>query len=282
MTIPKRHHFVPEMILNEFADEQGWLHWCRLSEKPVAVRRARPSELFHKKHLYSTVSESGVKDPQMERQLSFLESEAAAIVTEIITDALSGRAASLSPSQKRVWYLFFIMQWRRNPETQRAVVSDADALQMLDEIIDDARSLLPERREEIEALATSEGKKRIIRNVRVDVLKQLGENVIHVLEARGITILRISKPDKRFIVGSNPIVKFTPNGHTNLNDPIVEMWLPIASDVAAGVGRGNGGVDLLLLDNHAPVRHLNQTIAAQSSIIAGASSRLIESLANPR
>jgi hypothetical protein len=218
----------------------------------------------------------------MEMRLSVLETKAAEVVGEIIAAARANKAATLSAAQKHIWYLFFLMQWRRNPETQRAVVSDADAMQMLDQIIEDTWTLLPTRRDEIEALATPKGKERILRNVRVDVLKQLSGNVMDVLERRGITILRITTPGKRFIVGSNPIVKFTPNGHTNLNDPLVEMWLPIASDVAAGVGRGDGEVGLLFLDNHAPVRQLNSAIAGQSSIIAAASATLIRSLANPR
>jgi hypothetical protein len=218
----------------------------------------------------------------MERHLSVLEGEAAEVVAEIIAATREGRAATLSPAQKRIWHVFFLTQWRRNPEAQRAVISDNDALEMLDEIIDDAWTLLPTRRSQIEALATPQGKERILRNVRVDALKQLSANVMDVLERRGITILRIIKTDKSFIVGSNPIVKFTPNGHTDLSDPIVEMWLPIASDVAAGVGRGDGGVNLLFLDDHAPVRQLNSAIAAQSSVIAGASPTLVQSLANPR
>lgn len=34
MSVPKRHHYVPQMILNGFTDSDGWLHWCRLRERP--------------------------------------------------------------------------------------------------------------------------------------------------------------------------------------------------------------------------------------------------------
>lgn len=282
MSNPKRHHFVPEMVLNGFTDEDEWLHWCRVDEKPTVVRRARPTELFYKKHLYSTISEVGVKDAVMERQLSVLESEAAEVVQQIIFKARAGKPATLSGAQKRVWYLFFLLQWRRTPEAQRAAISDTDLLQMLDETLDEARDLFPKRHVEIDALATSEAKARILRNVRIDSLKGLSGNVIGVLEQRGIGILHIPKRDRSFIVGSRPIVRFTPEGHTHLSDPAVEMWLPIASDVAAGVGLGNGGISLHLLTDDRPVRQLNCAIANQSSIIAGCSSALVRSLANQR
>ena len=66
------------MILNGFTDTDGWLHWCRHRESPDKIHRARPAEVFHKNHLYSTQSESGIKDPAMERTLAVLESKQSA------------------------------------------------------------------------------------------------------------------------------------------------------------------------------------------------------------
>jgi hypothetical protein len=55
------------MILNGFADTDGWLYWCRHRDKPTIVRRPRPAEIFLQNHLYSTLAGSGTKDPSMER-----------------------------------------------------------------------------------------------------------------------------------------------------------------------------------------------------------------------
>ena len=121
-----------------------------------------------------------------------------------------------------------------------------------------------------------------MRNVRVDSLKQLSGNVMGVLERRGIGILQVRRPKKSFIVGSRPVVKLTPGGRTDLEDTVVEMWMPIASDVAAGVGLGGGRISLFFLDAEKPIRQLNAAIASQSSIIAAASRALVRSVANPR
>lgn len=286
MSPPKRHHYVPQMILNGFTDQNGWLHWCRLEQSPPAVRPARPAELFLEKHLYSTVSEGGIKDPAMEKELSQLESEAAAVIGEMIAAARADRPPALSRQQKQVWYLFFLMQWRRAPEAQRSIASDAELSQMLDEALEAVRILVPQRRDEIETLSTPEAKKRIMRNVRVDSLRQLRANVMGVLEKRGITVLRIRRHNKSFIVGSRPVVKITPRGRTDLNDPVVEMWLPIALDVAAGVGlgngNGNGSISLFFLDNDKPIRQLNCAIASQSSVIASCSPALTRSIVRAR
>lgn len=282
MTIPKRHHFVPRMILNEFTDDEGWLYWCRHRENPGTVRRARPHELFHKNHLYSTLSESGIKDPAMEHSLSVLESEAAEVVDAIMGSARTGRVPELSDQQKRVWYRFFLMQWRRTPETQLASASEAEALLMVEEIIAELRIAAPHRLAEIEKLAMPEAKARTVRNVRVQSLQRFSAEAISVLERRGIAVLRITAQSKSFIIGSRPVVKLTAKGRTDLNDPFVEMWLPIASDIAVGTGNGECGVTLHMAQDGDSVRQLNLAIAKQSRMIAAGSAALVRSLANAR
>ena len=282
MTIPKRHHYVPQMILNGFTDPGGWLHWCRHHEDPSAVRPARAAELFHKNHLYSTLSDSGIKDPAMERFLSVLEGEAVGVVKSILSQARSGVAPAMSREQKLVWNMFFLMQWRRTPETQRANTSDAEAIRMVEEIIANVRAAAPHRDAELDRLATPQAMARIVRNVRVQTLIQFSGEVMSVLERRGIAVLHIARPNKSSTVGSRPVVKLTSPGRTDLNDPLVEMWMPIASDVAVGVGRGDGGVSLHSVDEGSTVRQLNLSIAKQSGTIAAGSAALVRSIANAR
>ena len=218
----------------------------------------------------------------MEHLLSVLEGEAVRVVETILSSARGNSLPVLSSDQKRIWYMFFLMQWRRSPETQRANTSDAEALRMVDDIVGRLRESLPHRKEELDALGADGAKDRIVRNVRVQTLIRFSTEVMDVLERRGIAVLHIRKRDKSFIVGSRPVVKITAPGRTDLNDPTVEMWLPIASDVAVGVGRGDDGVSLFFLDDDKPVRQLNLAIAGQSGTIAAASPTLIRSLANAR
>lgn len=218
----------------------------------------------------------------MEHALSVLESEAMAVVQSILMPVREGRLPILSSEQMRLWYMFFLTQWRRTPESQRANISDADALQMIESAIDELRQAVPHRLDEIEALATPEAKARTVRNVRVQTIGQTSVEAMAVLERRGIAILRIVQPKKSFIIGSRPVVKLTPPGRTDLNDPAVEMWLPIASDIAVGVGQGEGKVSLHDTVNERPVRQLNRAIASQSGTIAAGSAALVKSIAHAR
>ncbi|WP_149903380.1 hypothetical protein [Mesorhizobium sp. SARCC-RB16n] len=77
-------------------------------------------------------------------------------------------------------------------------------------------------------------------------------------------------------------MKLTAHDRADLNDPAVEMWLPVASDVAVGVGQGDGNVSLHQIVDERPVRQLNTAIANQSGTIAAASAALVKSIANAR
>lgn len=166
--------------------------------------------------------------------------------------------------------------------TQRANTSDAEAKRMVAEIIDELCVAMPHRIEEIERLATPKAMARTVRNVRVQTLVQFSAEVMGVLERRGIAVLRITNPNKSFIIGSRPVVKLTTPDCTDLNDTRVEMWLPIATDVAVGAGRGDGGVSLHLTQDGRLVRQLNMAIAKQSGTIAAGSAALARSIANAR
>lgn len=279
MSLPKAHHFVSQFLLREFADEAGWLHWTRVGEARPIIRRTRPAEIFVKRHLYSLVDDQGLKDPDLEQQLAALEAEASAVIAKMIAAARAGRPPVLSARERGVWYAFFLTQWRRTPETQRAVASDEEAMEMMTETLDEARARFPSRVDEIDALDTPAARSRILRNVRVKGLHYLSEEVMPVLEQRGIGILKIRVPEKRFVIGSRPVVKFTIAGQSDLTDPTVEMWLPVASDVAIGCGAGDGSVRLHFLDQARLVRQLNDGMARSCTMIAGASPALVRSLA---
>ncbi len=174
------------------------------------------------------------------------------------------------------------MQWRRTPENQLSCTSDAEASRMIDECLDELRLIAPNRLDEIAAFGTHEAKARMIRNVRAQSLFGLRSIVMDVLERRGISIIHVTRSNKQFIIGSQPVVKLTSPGRTDLNDPKVEMWLPIAADVAVGVGQGNGGISLFQTKNEALIRQLNLAIASQSDTIAAGSEALVHSIANAR
>lgn len=282
MTTPKRHHYVPQMILKRFTDQDGWLHWYRCGDPVSAIRRARSSEVFLERDLYTTTSASGSKNPGTERALSRLETEATPILSRIICEAREGTCPELSADQKTIWYSFFLTQWRRTPDNQRAIISLEQGIEIFDSVVAEFYQALPDRREEIAALCEPQTKMRAIRNARIESLLESRDMVLGILKRRGIAILRIANAHKSFIVGSRPVVKLTPVGTTNLDDPSVEMWLTVSPDIAIGVGQGNEKITLLPPADDRQIRLLNSAIKRQSRIIASRSPALIRSIARAR
>jgi hypothetical protein len=279
MSTPKRHHFVPRMLLNNFTDEDGYLHWRFLNGRHETLRRGRPDEVFFENHLYSTMTEDGAKDARIEQQfLAVLESDAAPAMRAILEAARASKPPVLTDDQRASWIAFFLTQWRRTPDRQKAVLPDAKGMELLEEILEEVRQALPWRLAEIGRLSTENAKRRALRNARIDGLRQLNVKILEVLEHRGIAVLRIVKPRRSFVIASNPVAKMTSEGRNDLSDISAEMWLPIASDVAVGIGNGSREVLLIELADERPVRQINQAIARQSSAIAGCSAALVASV----
>jgi hypothetical protein len=76
MSDPKRHHFVPQMLLAHLTDDRGRVFVFDRQQPGAGVREPVPSEVLLQRHLYSTEDASGAKDPAFEKELSKLESRA--------------------------------------------------------------------------------------------------------------------------------------------------------------------------------------------------------------
>ena len=90
------------------------------------------------------------------------------------------------------------------------------------------RLVASDRLDEIATYATPESGARTIRTVRGQSLLGIRAGVMSVIERRGITILTVTRPNKRFIIGSRPVVKLA-KGSVKANAPAV----------LTGVGEGH-------------------------------------------
>jgi hypothetical protein len=122
------------------------------------------------------------------------------------------------------------MQWRRAPDAYRRTPTFADPVATVREVLVAARERFPGRADDFERLSTLDEVRRMARNSPIDALRRPAPMVRDVLASRGLAIIRITLPQKSFVTASFPVVKLTRPGNTDLRDPEVEMWLPIAHD----------------------------------------------------
>lgn len=279
MPDPRGHHYVPATMLRRFTDAHGYLHAFRPADPSPKAFRSRPEELFRKRDLYAVKRSEGRADHAMETALSAFEGESDQVIARIVEAARVGAVPRLSPDEEATWLRFLFLQWKRVPDLHLTVATLEEADALLDQIFAEARERFPNQGAELDRLSQPAERARTIKNARVDGLRGMSVDVFDAMRSRGLGIVRITLPDKRFIVGSRPVVKLTHPGKTDLRHPECELWLPIASDVMVGLGRGQG-TETLVDCSPENIRHTNLAIAQQSTMFASSSASLTQSLAS--
>jgi hypothetical protein len=272
-SIPKLHHFVSQMHTDRFTDGRGRLHVFNKSSGKTYP--GTPKSVFGETHLYTVEDAKGSKDTSFEIKLSALESRTNVIIEKIVAAARSGAVPGLAVEEKADWNLFFYMQWKRVPDVHRKVATLREGEDQLDKIFSMIRARFPERAAEIDDLNTPDERKRLLQGGIVKAIDSLGKDVLTLLDSRGLAIIRIIAPGESFVIGSLPIVRMG----GDLRSRSAGAWLPIASDVAVGMGGLKGQEHLMFVDDPQTILAFNRVIADQSSSFAAASKSLIESLA---
>lgn len=275
---PKRHHFVPQMILRRFADSDGWLHAYNNSGARGRIFRCRPEQLFVRKEYYTEIDVHGSKDSRMEMRLSKLENDVSPILERFIEAAETSRLPRLSTTEKMIWDKFVLLQYRRVPDI-RDEGSRKLAFDEYDRITQELKDRLPHKATEVEAFQTDEEKIRNVNNAYIRMLDLAPSEPEKVLNKRGLILLRAANA-KKFVIGSRPVIQMNMKNGRTLHDNFSEMWLPTSSSLAIGVGTEWEPEKILDLDSHWGMRYINEAIARNSSSFASASPRLTESIAS--
>ena len=282
MSDPKRQHYVPKMLLRNFTDENGWLYVFDKRVRTIGVRRSRPKEAFFENDFYTRYTyDQADKSYSIEHELARMEAAAARAVRKIVTSARAGIKPNLTQHEKDDWDTYFCSQLTRSPEVRPS-----------DEELDRLRRQLGEN-----ILKQGEWSPKAIRNVKhvvsdAQMVSQSNQNIkaslaipgagelLDVIRSKGIRIAHIRRASRSFVIGSKPIVKVTPPGHTNLSDPAVDAWLPISHDVAVTPASKPGKEEIVEITNSQFVRWLNDEVFKQSIVFAGRSEVLVKSLTN--
>lgn len=272
----KRNHYLAEMLSDRFTDKDGKLYCCRQKE-PKKIFRTTPKNVFLESDLYIQYDEHGKRDVSVEKGLSQLEGKANGVVEKIVSSARVGMSPGLTSNEKEIWDEFFCKQWRRLPLKRTETVSDGSLYKKcLDGFENERRPLTDYERRWFDDPKRKAGR---LKNGWVKSIGLPGGELMRVLGDKGICVAVIRNPKKSFIIGSNPIIRIALNGHTRLDDPVVEALLfPIAYDVVVSACLARGEEKLIAENNSNHIRRINEAICKQSDMIAGRSYELITSL----
>ena len=283
---PTLHHYVPRMLLKEFTDNYNKLHFCflRSSEGSVIkpckriIKSAHPKKLFAQNELYTQHGDHNEKDVSVEKSLAKLEARAALVIRKIINAARTGGLPKLTPREKDIWDAFFLIQSLRTPDFINPIVNEYP--DWIPEIIDEyQREYGLPTEEEIKKVNDPKEIDRTKRNLRATTPIRLTteSKIFQIIQSRGLIVGIIRKPNKSFIIGSNPTARL----YHKLSDPEAEWHFPIAHDITVTHHSSftREKENLVEITGDHTIRAINETIYKQSSLIAGRSCKLIASLA---
>ncbi len=111
---PKRHHYIPKILLNNFLDDKNRL-WVYDKEKGK-LYPSTPKNIFVQKNLYRILNFDGDYSYEAEEELSRIESRAAPVIRRIIQCARNNENPKLSMKERHSWMRFYIASCRRSPE----------------------------------------------------------------------------------------------------------------------------------------------------------------------
>lgn len=267
------------MLLKRFVDDAGKLYAVG-KQPPRQVFSASPENLFVEGNLYTQIDDDGNRDISAEENFAKLERNADPVIGKIVCAARARQKPGLTSSEKKIWDEFLCRQWIRVPQIRDDLEMEdiyQDTLREAEGIFgpltEKARNNLDQKKEEIKKTAW----------VQATVLPVAsGSEVMDALALKGLAIAVIRNPKKSFVIGSLPVIKITPSGHTHLADPKVEALLPIAHDIIVTPGHPSGNEEIIDMTVTPHIRSINRCMFEQSDWTVGRSRDLVESLARPR
>ena len=278
MSRPKRHHYVAKMHSRRFADPDGTLYVFDKLFPGKGIQKRTPRNLFVERDFYTQVDDKGIKDASVETEfLARLEGKASPVIEKIVNAARRGHLPSLSPVEKDIWVMFSYVQIKRVPETREKYKEEV--IQEVLREIDFIGQFRPFTDPELSILDDEETMERLWRNSSIHSVRvRFEKGVFEILSEKriGVAVIRKPKPKRSFVIGSNPVVKMSHPERSHLADSTVELWLPLARDVAVSPCPGESDKVISVNDRH--IRTINRSIFQQSTVIAGCSRELIESL----
>ncbi len=281
---PKRHHYIPEMLLKNFCDDSGFL-WVG-DQKRRKHYQANPTNVFVKSNLYARHDFSRATESyEYEDSLSKIESKAEPAISSLIEQVRCGRYPRLDPALDDHLKKFVIALARRTPESQERVASakDRDVFYEVSKALADKQNYdLPAPEILYQDPRIRKLKQRIESNANASFAA--GDRPNEKNEAErfsreiGWGIARICLPKRSFVIGSHGLTFVERDG------PIKGSWLPAAYDVAVQFTAFPDRGFMLVLDrnNESIINVINRATAAQSRIIAGRSETLVRSLMRKR
>ncbi|MEQ8287245.1 DUF4238 domain-containing protein [Thalassospira sp.] len=283
MVAKKAHHFVPRMLLRNFANERNKLWWFRNASGLPCPQERLPESIFFQNHLHAEQLKSGEKDVSLEDEFEALENLIAPLFAKIIQRSEAGENLMLSDEERTLCAVYIYTQWKRTPQSFGQQLIQDQFLAYRDRAISRLRQKSDKFDDEIEDWLSDEvAQERVKQNIRVGIMRRMDPQVSDWLSKLSIGVGRISNAKKAFVITSNPVVKLTTRDSSTLGEPGVGFYLPISKRVVLFTSTFGDETHGMSIVNDRWIRNFNLALCGQSEEIAGHSKELVHSLTKVR
>lgn len=284
-TKSQRHHYIPQFLLNNFVDQDGYLWVADTAQQ--RTYKTTPKNAFVQRDLYvkHDIARS-TKTYEYEEMFSKMEGAVAPVIHKLIQRAREGKHSNLSPREQRVLKEFLLALARRTPDSQRRIsqAGDRDAFYEAAKAVAEKENFELADRETLYAdPSILEIKEKVESNVHagfaIGVSDREKREIERFSSKTGFGVARIVNPRRSFVIGSHGVAIVEA---VRQRDMAAGTWLPIAHDVALLVTAFPDREFFLSLGDEATheslIRRINLASIRLSHTTAGRSEALVGSL----
>lgn len=272
--VPKRHHYVPDFLLQRFVDVKGLLHvWQKSTGKTWPTK---PDGAFLETHLYRLLDEQG-GDVSLEREYAKLEGHASRIIREWLPSVHGRIVPTITDEDRLYWDEFYFQQMKRVPQVLGSILAERTLSDRLSDIIPKLEEIhgRPATEEELAHLKSPEYLEKLENAVFIRAMRDPGDVVREMFQEMAVQFA-VAPDDGEFALGSRPIVfKALNNDGTKMQNEYVQWWLPITPTIAVRLA-GEKGTDSIFELTPETLDVVNKLVISQSDMIAARSPEVLQ------
>lgn len=264
MTKPKFQHYVPNCVLKNFADDNGYLHcFDTIRNRNYSSKSSRA---FGETHMYRRTKADGSKSSETDDRLSELEGKACPIIHKLVDGSRQGQLPDFPDNDIHLLRRFLLAQLTRIPWARAVIIQN------------ELQSMRERHGEEFEPSVYDKDQ---IRQAWVKHLLEPPEGETkQTFFSKGLVVGYVRDSQKKALaIGDYPIVVSCPRG-IDPTHPEAEIIMPVASDAAISFYGEADHRDLLPFDSI--VNAVNRVVCGQSKLFASRSRALTEALRKRR
>lgn len=249
----------------------------RSSEPKIQLRNIQ--SIFTRRHYNSYEKSDGTKDDRIEKFFAYeLDNFVPSWISSFEKSLSTGRIEFDKKATRQRFVQFFYNHMKRTPDFLEPVVAQTVEETFHPGLREELeRELGPLSESEILNLNDPEFRDRITLNARVQNIGSQTEHILNLINSLDLLVATPSRPNKEFVCGSNPVIRFENFPKQPLGDVGVELWTTLTPKLAVGFLRAEQAPRAITLADD-QVRKINVTLAKNSNSIAGRSEILLASL----